>query len=93
MEEKIEQPPLNNGGNFVLERVMKNSEYLYGVQGSYFKDMIYIDVIKEKIKLAKNIAEQLLIPTYDKRDNLRFNKVMDSIKFNNKILKELNGDI
>lgn len=36
-----------------------SSKYLYGVPGSYFKNMIYEEAIKEKIRLGKQVEKNL----------------------------------
>lgn len=97
MEEKIEKDfgssDLNIGDNYVSAKEMKKSEYLYGVQGSHFRNMIYTDALTEKIRLAKEMVKELLKVHYTKIDNNRLNKVIDSINFNNAMLKELDGSI
>ena len=36
-----------------------SSKYLYGVPGSYFKDMTYKEAIEEKIRLGKQVEKNL----------------------------------
>lgn len=92
-EEVIEVPIDKNGGNFVPTVVLKRSEYLYGVSGSYFKDMSYTDAINKKIELAKATASRMLKSTFMEVDSNRLNKVMESISFNTLLLKEINEEI
>lgn len=91
MEEQKNIPDIQNG--YVPSKEMKKSEYLYGVQGSHFKHMLYEDALTEKIKLAKEMVKELLKVHYTQVDSIRLNKVIDSIKFNNAMLKELDGSI
>lgn len=86
-------PELKNGGHYVPSKEMKKSEYLYGVQGSHFKNMIYADALTEKIKLAKEMVKEILKVHYTEVDSIRLNKVIDSINFNTAMLKELDGSI
>jgi len=41
-----------------------SSEYLYGVKGSYFKDMPYEEVLKTKIKLGKELKNKIVNELY-----------------------------
>ena len=43
----------------LLTKKINNSEYLYGVKPCHFKELTYIDALKEKIRLAKKLARQL----------------------------------
>ena len=42
-----------------LKKETYSSKYLYGVPGNYFKDMSYIEAIKEKIRLGKELIKNL----------------------------------
>lgn len=92
-KEVIEIADDKNGGHFVPKVVLKKSEYLYGVQGSYFKDMTYIDAIIKKIELAKATASRMLKGSFMDVDSNRLNKVMESISFNTLLLKEITEEI
>lgn len=81
------------GGNFVPKVVLKKSEFLYGVPGFYFKDMIYTDAINKKIELSKALVKEMLSGSFMDVDNTRLNKVMESISFNTLLLKEIQGEI
>jgi len=78
---------------------MKRSDYLYGVPGSYFKDMKYEDVLKIKIKRATDISRELSehlhgvnrttdYQTYQ-RLNERLIAVLKAIEFNKNLLDEM----
>lgn len=68
---------------------MKNSQQLYGVLGSTFKDMMYEDVLNYKIDLASEMISKLIDVHYSTRNNEQINKCLDSIRFNSVLLKEL----
>ena len=77
-----------------------SSEYLYGVKGSYFKEMSYEDVIKEKIKLGNKLLNKLSDFVFSGKVNLlnkdeyaeityRISNVKKAIEYNELLLKDL----
>lgn len=79
--------------NYVKHVVMKKSEDLYGVPGTHFRDMTYIDALQTKIELARKIAEELIEVPFNKRDTARITRCLTSVEFNKKLIKELRGEI
>jgi len=79
-----------------------SSEYLYGVKGSYFKDMRYIDAIKEKIKLAKSVKRLIVDVLYPHSPNMSYEKITEldervknvtkAITYNELLLKDMEAD-
>ena len=65
-----------------------NTFYLYGVHKATWLEMNYIDAFKEKNRLADLVLTEVLATDKLKRDNVRQNRVLDAIKYNNERLAE-----
>ena len=78
-----------NGDCIVHEKVIKSSEYLYGVSGSIFMGMLYEDVLELKYQLTKVMIDKLFEDHYMIRDSGRINDIIAAQKFNEKLIKEL----
>jgi len=50
--------------DLMSDKEIWSSEYLYGVKGSYFKNMTYKEAIKIKIKLAKELKSRIVDKLY-----------------------------
>jgi len=46
--------------DLMSDKAIWSSEYLYGVKGSYFKNMTYEEAIRAKIKLAKQLKNSIV---------------------------------
>ena len=78
-----------------------SSKYLYGVPGNYFKDMSYIEAIKEKIRLGKELIKNLsevicdtdFINSSCSSDysviNERLTDVQKAVEYNKLLLKDM----
>lgn len=80
-----------------IEVKLAPTEYLYGVNPTHFIDMKYEQIIKEKIKLAKEHSKSLFKQQTDAPNSdiyLEYeywlNDVYRAIEHNEKLLKELN---
>jgi len=65
-----------------------NIFYLYGVHKATWLHMNYIEAFKLKNKLADGVLSDILSTPMLDRDNVRQNKVIDAIKYNNERLAE-----
>lgn len=79
-----------------IEVKLAPTEYLYGVNPTHFIDMKYEEIIKEKIKLAKEHSKSLFkqqtdVPNSDIYLEYEYwlNDVYRAIEHNEKLLKEL----
>jgi len=84
-----------------MKKETYSSKYLYGVPGDYFKDMSYIEAIKEKIKLGTELVKNLSEITCDtdfingscseERSviNKRLKDVVKAVEYNKLILKDM----
>lgn len=71
---------------------MPDYEYLYGLtkeQVKTLKEVPYEQALKQKIIYAKQVLTILVNQPYMQWDLLRVNKVSKAIKFNERLLKEL----
>ena len=75
-----------------------SSEYLYNIKGSVFKNMKYIDVIKEKIRLGKELVKDISEELYSNKKmsyedyvllNERLKNVNKAIVHNELLLKDM----
>ena len=80
-----------------LQVKLAPTEYLYGVDPTWFIDMKYEEILKEKIKLAKKQSKNLFRQQMDAPNSdiyLEYeywlNDVYKAIEHNEKLLKELN---
>ena len=80
-----------------LQVKLAPTEYLYGVNPTWFIDMKYEEVLVEKVKLAKQQAKSLFKQQTDALSSdiyLEYeywlNNVYKAIEHNEKLLKELN---
>lgn len=65
-----------------------NIFYLYGVHKATWLHMNYIEAFKHKNMLADGVLTEVLATPMLDRDNVRQNKVLDAIKYNNERLSE-----
>jgi hypothetical protein len=68
---------------------MKTCYYLYDSDLTELKNMKYIDALKYKIGLARNVIYDLNCAHYMKRDSIRINDCLSAIKFNETLIKEI----
>lgn len=68
---------------------MKSTEYLYGVPAREFSQLSYLDALYYRIKSAQALVDELLIPHYTERDQVRLTDVLKAIKFNEDLLREM----
>lgn len=69
--------------------IVKDCYYYYGIYPEAFKNKNYIDALNIKINAAHVLAEKLLINGYIACDVHRLNDVLDAVKFNKRLLKEI----
>jgi len=50
--------------DLMSDKEIWSSEYLYGVKGSYFKNMLYEESIRAKIELAKELKNKIVNELY-----------------------------
>jgi hypothetical protein len=67
---------------------MKSSEYLYDVNPSAFKDLKYTDALEKKRHLANALLVKL-VHDENMKDNDRINAVIDAVRFNDNLIKEI----
>ena len=67
----------------------KSTMYLYNLDPHVLADMPYKQALEYKIKAARILISELLIPHYMVRDCVRVEDVFNAIKFNESLLKEL----
>jgi len=84
-----------------IKKETYSSKYLYSVPGSHFKHMTYEEAIKEKIKLGKQLKENLVNTIHDTDFladssyeeysiiNERLKAVSKAIEYNELLLKDL----
>lgn len=69
---------------------MRTKEYLYDVSDMVpISHMPYKQAIEYKIELANKLLSKLLNVQYELRDTVRVREVLNAIKFNKELLKEL----
>jgi len=89
----------------LMTKKIHSSEYLYGVKSCYFANMTYFNALKEKVRLAKELAKSINIAIeQDKFSNQikedeeysdyqlaekRLNAIWESIDFNQALLGEI----
>ena len=67
---------------------MKRTQYLYGVQASYFKKMTTVEASTEKIRIAKIEIEKLQKSHFMVRNDFKINELIDAIKHHEYLLTE-----
>ena len=73
---------------------MTEIEYLYGInEPDWGANTKVFDLYDRKIKLGKKLLSKLLDGDYISRDNQRVNDVIKGIRFNEKMLSELKGEL
>ena len=70
---------------------MKSTEYLYGVSAREFSQLSYTDALYYRIQSAQSLVDELLIPHYTERDQVRLTDVLKAIKFNEDLLREMDA--
>ena len=71
---------------------MKNTEYLYGRKSlKGLANMPYKEALEVKINLAESLINSLLKVHYMERDSERINDCKKAIKFNEELIKEMEG--
>jgi len=69
--------------DLMSDKKIWSSEYLYGVKGSYFKNMTYEEAIKTKIKLAKELKSKIVDKLYSNtKDKIPYET---SVKLNERV--------
>ena len=66
---------------------------LYGISECeavmLWKDGLYVNVLRHKIALAKELQKKLLEAPMMKRDSKRINRIGEAIAFNHRLIKEV----
>jgi len=75
--------------NFIKNKKIVPTHELYGIDPRRFINMNYVDVLLLKIKLGNKAVEEILKVNYMERDTIKMNKVLNAIKFNEELLKEI----
>jgi len=69
---------------------MKNTtEYIYGIKPEVFADLPYRDALVVKRDAAESHVRTLITPHFMERDDARFSAAYDAVKFNQKLIDEL----
>lgn len=68
---------------------MRSTMYLYGVSPSEFMSLPYASALSFKAQAAKKLLYELMEPDYIGRDDERINAVFDAIKWNQRLLDEI----
>ena len=69
--------------------MIKSTKYLYDITPNSFAFLPYVEALEFKISAANTLLTQLLTPHFTKRDYIRIGDVINAIKFNQSLLKEL----
>jgi len=69
--------------------ILKTTIYLYGFEAQELVSMNYVDAINYKLERAKELIHSLVYAHYSERDDERISAIWDAIKFNEKLLREL----
>jgi len=75
--------------NFIKNKKIIPTHELYGIDPRCFIKMNYVDVLLLKIDLGNKVVNEILKVNYMKRDTIKMHKVLDAIKFNEELLKEI----
>lgn len=75
--------------NIIVTKHIQPTLELYGVQGKVFRNMTYENALKYKIELLRPQVTFILDQDYRTRDSTKLNRILDAIKFNEDLLKEL----
>lgn len=70
---------------------MTKTYYLYGSDLKELRGLNYEDALKRRIELSNILITELLNINYMNRDALRIHKSLESQKFNQNLIDELNG--
>ena len=85
---KIENNDIRTDG-IVIEKRIKDTEYLYGADPIEFCNLPYKEALEYKIQSAKELLDRLLIPDYMNRDSERIRKVYNAINFTTQLINEI----
>lgn len=70
---------------------MKSIKYLYACDTAFWKDLQYVDALKEKNKCARYVIKAMLTKDWNKRtmyDIQRINDCLSAISHNERLINE-----
>ncbi len=73
----------------IIIPIVKDCYYYYGIHAEEFKNKNYMAAIKYKIKAANKLKAQMLEDGVMNCDQYKLNDVIESIKFNKRLLREI----
>lgn len=73
----------------IIIPIVKDCYYYYGIHAEEFKNKNYVDAIKCKIKAANKLKAQMLEDGVMNCDQYKLNDVIEAIKFNKRLLREI----
>jgi len=89
MSKEIFESKRNNNDQIVKKKVLKKTEYLFGIPASVFKGMEYEEALRLKISSANNLLDVLQDVHYMERDYDRINDILSAIEHTSQQIKEL----
>lgn len=89
MSKEIFESKRNENDQVVKKKVLKKTEYLFGIHASALKGMEYEEALRFKILSARLLLGVLQEVHYLKRDYDRINDILSAIEHTSQQIKEL----